>query len=428
MTYSSEEYDKDTDWRLNVSTVGLGIASLLLCFRLIIEITLDGINNPSLIASVILLLAVFGLYDYTKRTKKFIGPIFSILSFALLTTAYRSEMTGGLSSPHIPWLPIIPIFAFYILPRKLSYCIVALSFLSLASIGFELLGQFINTNYPPPSFLTRIITLSVIIIASSVITFVYENKWEDMVKNLADERMKLANVSKLADIGEMTSSVAHEINNPLTVVMGRASNLSKMLKMESPDLEKMKKEVEQVQKMSARIARIVRSMKAMSNDYKRMDHSYQTFAQLFEDIMILTENKMKLANIDFKFKNEIENLEQELFPMQLGQVFLNVITNACDAIEELDDKWIEVKIQNYADNKILITFIDSGSGIPIDKRNLLFTPFYSSKDIGKGTGLGLSVSKGIIESFGGVFRLNNNHDNTCFEVVLPSKFEIVKAA
>jgi len=428
MALDTDEIQKDEKWKHSVSCNGLGAASLILFIKIVVDMSTVGLQNPSLIASVIALLVIFGLYDFSKRTGKHKAPVLCALSISLLIISYRAEMTGGMSSPQLVWLPVIPIFGFYILSRPQSFFILALSLLSLTSIGMGFLGQFINTNYPVPPFFTRMFTIAIIMIIASVVTLIYESRRKLMVIDLADEKVKMANASKLADLGEMASSIAHEINNPLTVILARSNNLTKNMNSEVPDLSKMKKECEQIKRMSERIARIVKSMKALSNDHKRMESAYQTFSNLFEDIMILTENKMKLMNIEFKYSNEVENLDVDIFPMQLGQVFLNIINNACDAIEDMEGKWIEVRIQEYDNNKLLFSFIDSGSGIPKDKRNLLFTPFYSSKEIGRGTGLGLSVSKNIVESFGGVFRLNTNCPNTCFEIVLPRKFTIEKVA
>ncbi len=428
MALDNEELEKDHVWKHKVSCSGLGVASLLLFVRIIVDISTIGLENPSLIGTIIALLIVFGLYDYSKRSGKYEGPVFCTLSLCLLIIAYRSEMTGGLNSPYVSWLPVLPIFAFFMLSIRASFIVLLISTLSLCSVSYEFLGNFINTNYPTPPLFTRMFSILFIILIAAAITHIYERKRKKMVKDLALEKVKVANASKLSDLGEMASSIAHEINNPLTVILARSNNLTKNINNKFPDLEKIAKEIDQINRMSQRIAKIVKAMKTLSNDHKRMDNSYQTFENLFEDVLILTSNKIKLQNISFTFINEIEEITSDIFPMQLGQVFLNIINNSCDAIENNENKWIEVKLQEYSDNKILFTFLDSGKGIPKESRDQLFTPFYSSKEIGRGTRLRLSVSKSIVESFGGVFRLNNNRENTCFEVVLPRKFTIDKVA
>ena len=105
-------------------------------------------------------------------------------------------------------------------------------------------------------------------------------------------------------------------------------------------------------------------------------------------------------------------------PVQISQVIINLIGNACDAIESLPDKWIKIGIRN-ASGPIVLFVMDSGRGIPESIAKKIFQPFFTTKDVGKGTGLGLSISKGIMDAHGGSISVDFECENTCFLLSFP---------
>lgn len=106
--------------------------------------------------------------------------------------------------------------------------------------------------------------------------------------------------------------------------------------------------------------------------------------------------------------------------VQISQVMINFLSNAFDAIESHQEKWVEINCEDdtYFD---IITFTDSGHGIPPEVVEKMFNPFYTSKDVGKGTGLGLSISKGIMEKHGGEIMVDRTSKNTCFVLKIPKE-------
>lgn len=100
------------------------------------------------------------------------------------------------------------------------------------------------------------------------------------------------------------------------------------------------------------------------------------------------------------------------------QVILNLLNNSYDALESLNEKWIEIKLQKN-NNKIVISVTDSGEGIPNNISHKIFEPFFTTKEIGKGPGLGLCISKGIIEGYKGNLYLDKSSFNKCFIIELP---------
>jgi C4-dicarboxylate-specific signal transduction histidine kinase len=105
-------------------------------------------------------------------------------------------------------------------------------------------------------------------------------------------------------------------------------------------------------------------------------------------------------------------------PVQITQIFVNLISNSFDAISRLDDKWIKIDCE-IENKEVVINFTDSGTGISESMRKVIMQPFYTTKPKGKGSGLGLSICQRIATSHGGSFKYLDNKSNTTFEIRLP---------
>ena len=200
------------------------------------------------------------------------------------------------------------------------------------------------------------------------------------------EKMKSFQSSKLASLGEMSAGVAHEINNPLTVISCSIELFHKF----KDDPEKFDKYVEAIKKSSARIEKIVSSLKKFS----RMEASAKRICNLHEligEVITLTDSKVKRGDVLLKYeKNTSNDILIKCDEVEIEQVIINLINNAVDAIEQLEERWIEILIEN-TDKNALLYITDSGHGIPVDIAERMFEPFYTTKEVGKGTGLGLSL-------------------------------------
>jgi signal transduction histidine kinase len=124
------------------------------------------------------------------------------------------------------------------------------------------------------------------------------------------------------------------------------------------------------------------------------------------------------VNIQIDLTNENFQLIINCCRVQLSQVILNLLGNSFDAIENLEERWVEVRCEKNEQN-LIIKLIDSGNGIPSAIKEKIFQPFFTTKEIGKGTGLGLSLSHSIIKNHQGIFSLDENMKNTCFVITLP---------
>lgn len=228
-------------------------------------------------------------------------------------------------------------------------------------------------------------------------------------------RIQQAKSLKMATLGEMSGSIAHEINNPLTIMLGYADRIKKT---KAENIEHSYEAADKIITVIHRVAKIVKSMKA----YARIDSDdpmeVSNFKTIIDDTLSLCFEKIKLSGIDLKL-GKIVNVNLLCKDVQISQVILNLLNNASDAIKDKDEKWIE--ISSAQEDDLLYIFI-ADSGViedPYVKRKM-FQPFFTTKGKGLGTGLGMNISKNIIDAHAGSISLEDTL-NTTFKITLPIK-------
>lgn len=238
------------------------------------------------------------------------------------------------------------------------------------------------------------------------------------------QRVSLQESSKMASLGEMSSGLAHEINNPLSIISAKTQFILMSLRKhdETFDKEKIITSLETINKTSFRIAKIIKGLKFFARETSNDPFEFCKFKEILTDTLTFCEAKIKSKNIDLIYDKVSDEILFEARPTQISQVLLNAISNSADAIEGLQEpKWIHIETKDFSDTfEIIIT--DSGHGIPESIRQKIMQPFFTTKEVGKGTGLGLSLSKGLIELHQGEFRFNYSHPNTQLIIRLP-KFQ-----
>jgi len=224
--------------------------------------------------------------------------------------------------------------------------------------------------------------------------------------------------ARLIDLGETIGGIAHEINNPLTVMIGKLSLLNKVFINNPTDYEKINKFFSEINISSNRVMQIVKRMKSISRQSENDPFVWESLNSILEVVNLMTLSKAKNKDIDIILdKEDLENLSLHCRPSQLEQVLINLINNSIDAIENNANKWIKLEVLNLEDI-IKLRIIDSGKGIKQDVQTRMWGSFYTTKEVGKGTGLGLSISKKIIESHHGKIYIDNDCPNTCFVIEL----------
>jgi PAS domain S-box-containing protein len=228
-------------------------------------------------------------------------------------------------------------------------------------------------------------------------------------------RDKLVHAEKMAAVGQLVSGVAHEVNNPLTAILGFADLL-----MENPELpETARKDLRVILQEAQRTKQIVQNLLSFARQMPPQRNAVQLNAILHRTI--------QLRSYDFNSHGieVIEHLDEELPEVigdahQLQQVFLNILNNANDAVHEVGrPARIEIMSTKSGDS-VEVSFTDNGNGISHPDK--IFDPFFTTKEVGKGTGLGLSICYGIVKEHGGEILCHNNlgGQGATFIVRLPS--------
>ncbi|MGP0021143.1 MAG: PAS domain S-box protein [Candidatus Sulfotelmatobacter sp.] len=228
-------------------------------------------------------------------------------------------------------------------------------------------------------------------------------------------RDKLVHAEKMAAVGQLVSGVAHEVNNPLTAILGFADLL-----MENTELpETARKDLRVILQEAQRTKQIVQNLLSFARQMPPQRSSVQLNAIL--------RRTLQLRSYDFSSHgvDVVEHLDEELPEVmgdahQLQQVFLNILNNAYDAVHEVGrPARIEI-MSTKAGDAVEVSFRDNGNGISHPDK--IFDPFFTTKEVGKGTGLGLSICYGILKEHGGEILCHNNTDRpgATFIVRLPA--------
>lgn len=243
---------------------------------------------------------------------------------------------------------------------------------------------------------------------------------------LEEQILKNMNASRLVAVGEVASGIAHEINNPLTVINGQMVKIEKQIR-NYPHNEQLIVPIEKINLMINRIIKIINGLKLISRDGQSDPMSDFPITNMIGEIKLLTEMKIKSLNINFEIIAPNEELHAYGREVQISQVLVNLINNAVDAISTFDNKWIKLEVIELPE-AIEFKVTDSGKGISREIQDKMLNPFFTTKGVGKGTGLGLSISKGIVNDHGGDFYYNANCPNTQFVFTLNKMNKAIKVA
>ena len=231
------------------------------------------------------------------------------------------------------------------------------------------------------------------------------------------QRAKMLESAKMSLLGEMAGGIAHEINTPLAIIVGKSSLLCEKLSKQILCPNDIIGELKKIDKTANRIAKIVKGLRLFSRNSENDQMTDILISSTVEATLDLCHEKIihNLIQLNVDTRKELWISAR---PAEISQVILNLISNSIDAIQNLNEKWISVNVYRK-NNKVCIEITDSGYGIEPHIVEKMMNPFFTTKEVGKGTGLGLSISKGIIESHGGSLKYDANCVNTRFVIELP---------
>ena len=232
---------------------------------------------------------------------------------------------------------------------------------------------------------------------------------------------KVVEAGKLASVGELAAGIAHEINNPVAIMVEEAGWMGDLLEEEefrqSKNLEEFTRSIAQIQTQGKRCKEITHKLLSFA---RKTDTTVQEInvKELLEELVALSSQRAKYSMVEIKTEFEEDLPLLKLSVTELQQVFFNLINNAIDA---MDNGGGTLTISSRRqENYVAIGVADTGKGIPEANLDRLFDPFFTTKPVGKGTGLGLSICYGIIDKLGGKIEVESTVEvGTTFMVYIP---------
>jgi signal transduction histidine kinase len=237
---------------------------------------------------------------------------------------------------------------------------------------------------------------------------------QEAIDNLKRLQMQFVQSEKLASLGQLAAGAAHEINNPLTAILGYSDLL-----IDDPAAG------ERPRKLAEKIRDQARRTKTLVNNLLSFAHQVPSEQRSLVDVNTVVTSSAQLRRLDLRGKNIRIELQTGVAipavrgdPNQLLQVFFNIINNAVDAMEEVSGGTLTVRTLCERGN-VVILFSDTGPGV--SEPRLVFDPFYTTKPVGKGTGLGLSICYGLVHDHGGqISCFNRPEGGATFRVEIPA--------
>lgn len=238
--------------------------------------------------------------------------------------------------------------------------------------------------------------------------------------NETQEQLRIA--EKLASIGQLAAGVAHEINNPLGSILIYSSMLKNTIEKATAD-EQSREDLDLIIDEAKRCKNIVANLLNFARQGK-LNLTTVNFSKLLNSVIKLVRKNPDYADVNIKVETDGKGNQIEADEDQLKQVLLNLLNNACEAMSEIQEKTITVKLSNE-ENEIVAEITDRGCGISQENYGKIFTPFFTTKKIGKGTGLGLAISYGIIKMHRGDISFKSEvGKGTTFKLKLPKNLRL----
>ncbi|MCM0604642.1 MAG: PAS domain-containing sensor histidine kinase [Xanthomonadaceae bacterium] len=235
-------------------------------------------------------------------------------------------------------------------------------------------------------------------------------KLKELEKEVETEKARNIHQARMAALGEMASGIAHEINNPLQIIISVGDEIAKNPLFKKPG--------EMLVRAGDRIAKIVKGLKTFSRDGEQDPIETVLISNVLKETIDFAQVNFKKKDVLLTIEPYDETIDVECRSVQISQVIMNLFNNAIDAIEGLSEKWVKVSVKDLG-RDIEIAVTDSGPGIPPEIAEKIMNPFFTTKSAGKGTGLGLSISTGILKAHHGVVGLDETSKNTRFYIRWP---------
>ena len=237
-------------------------------------------------------------------------------------------------------------------------------------------------------------------------------------EKVREQQLRILAASRTSALGEMAAGIAHEINNPLTIIQGRAQAIARLVERGMAEPQALLEAVRDINATVMRVSKIMESMRGLVREGRQDAFREEGVKDIVQGTLAVCAERLKNRRVTLRVAEVPDTLRIECRPVQISQALLNLITNAYAAVEAVAERWIEVGVEERED-EVVIAVIDSGAGLSPSLRERIFEPFFTTKEPGHGTGLGLSLSRSMIEGHGGTLVLDDSAAATRFVITLP---------
>lgn len=225
--------------------------------------------------------------------------------------------------------------------------------------------------------------------------------------------------ARMAALGEMSSGIAHEINNPLAVILGLSARIADSIKEGTPpDAESLASQIEKIEINSTRIVKIIKGLRSFARQGESDPVESVQVLGLVEDALSLCSERYKTHGVKLVVSPIDPGLRVSGISTQLAQILINLLNNAFDSVETLPVREIHLEAARRG-SSVEIRVWDSGPGVSHHIEHRIMEPFFTTKPVGRGTGLGLSISLGIAKRHMGTLALDRTRGPSCFVLTLP---------
>lgn len=237
---------------------------------------------------------------------------------------------------------------------------------------------------------------------------------EQQTQRLDQARQQIIRSDKLSALGQLIAGVAHELNNPLTTIIGRAEIMLGEVKS-----GKALRDLEQISRQAQRAAKIVQNLLSFARQTVP-EKLLCDVNQILQRVLEMLEHDFRVSNIEIKTELDPDLPHTMVDANQIQQVFVNIVNNAYQAMKEQDLPGRLTVRTGRQDDRLTVEFTDTGPGIGAEQQEHIFEPFFTTKSESKGTGLGLSISYGIVKAHRGSIDVRSSvGEGTTFIIELP---------
>lgn len=224
-------------------------------------------------------------------------------------------------------------------------------------------------------------------------------------QELREKQEQLVQAGKLATLGELTTGIAHELNNPLNNIGLFIGNVIDLIELGKADAQPMLHELHSAMQQVRKATEIISHLRTFGRAAS-VSREPVMINQVIQDAILLMREQLRLRQIKVELQFPPEDIVVIGNAIQLEQVFINLLTNARDAMADVAHKVITITCK-INDDMVDLTVCDTGPGIPEGLEQRIFDPFFTTKEVGAGTGLGLSITYGIIKEHEGTIAVEN---------------------